>query len=203
MYIKIFKPLLDFLTSLVLFVVLSPIILIVILLLLFANKGKVFFIQERPGKDERIFKLLKFKTMSDKKDNNGNLLPDDKRLTFVGKIIRKLSFDELLQFINVLKGDMSLIGPRPLLVEYLPLYNEEQKKRHNVKPGITGCAQVNGRNAITWEEKFKLDVWYVERVSLFLDVKIFFMTVLKIFNRDGINSDTSATMEKFEGKNYK
>jgi len=201
MYIKIFKPLLDFLTSLVLFVVLSPIILIVILLLLFANKGKVFFIQERPGKDERIFKLLKFKTMSDKKDNNGNLLPDDKRLTFVGKIIRKLSFDELLQFINVLKGDMSLIGPRPLLVEYLPLYNEEQKKRHNVKPGITGCAQVNGRNAITWEEKFKLDVWYVENISFLLDMKIFFLTILKIFKKEGINSKTSATMEKFEGNN--
>jgi len=201
MYIKIFKPLLDFLTSLVLFVVLSPIILIVILLLLFANKGKVFFIQERPGKDERIFKLLKFKTMSDKKDNNGNLLPDDKRLTFVGKIIRKLSFDELLQFINVLKGDMSLIGPRPLLVEYLPLYNEEQKKRHNVKPGITGCAQINGRNAITWEEKFKLDVWYVENISFLLDMKIFFLTILKIFKKEGINSKTSATMEKFEGNN--
>ncbi len=201
MYVKFFKPIIDFLISLLLLIILSPIILLIILLLLFANKCKVFFIQKRPGKDEKIFKLIKFKTMNDKKDKDGNLLSDEERLTLVGKIIRKFSLDELLQFVNVLKGDMSLIGPRPLLIEYLPLYNEEQKKRHKVKPGITGWAQVNGRNALSWEEKFALDIWYVENISFFLDSKIFFLTILKIFRRDGISSENSATMEKFRGNN--
>ncbi len=199
MYIKIFKPTLDFLVSLILLLLLSPIILILIILLFITNNGKVFFIQERPGKNERIFRLLKFKTMNDKTDNNGNLLPDEIRLTAIGKIIRTLSLDELLQLINVLKGDMSLIGPRPLLVEYLPLYNAEQKKRHHVKPGITGWAQVNGRNSLSWEDRFNFDIWYVNNVSFQLDIKIFLMTILKIFKRDGITSETHATMEKFEG----
>jgi len=199
MYTGMIKPLFDIVFSLLLLLVLSPIILLVIIFLLFANNGKVFFIQERPGKDEKIFKLIKFKTMNDKTDSNGNLLPDEKRLTFVGNIIRKLSLDELLQFINVIKGDMSLIGPRPLLIEYLPLYNEHQKKRHNVKPGITGWAQVNGRNSLSWEERFSLDVWYVENISFLLDLRIFFMTIMKIFKRDGISSRTSVTMEKFSG----
>ena len=197
-YLHSIKPTIDFLLSLFLLAILSPLIIIIIILLFFANNGKVFFIQKRPGKDEKIFSLLKFKTMNDSKDTCGNLLPDYKRLTFIGNIIRKLSFDELLQFINVIKGDMSLIGPRPLLIEYLPLYNAKQKKRHNVKPGITGWAQVNGRNAISWEDKFNLDIWYVENISFYLDMKIFIMTILKIFKRDGITSVTSATMEKFE-----
>ncbi len=160
LYKNFFKSFLDFILSLMLITVTFPIILICGLLLIFANNGKIFFIQQRPGKNEKIFRIIKFKTMNDKKDINDNLLPDDKRLTFVGNIVRKLSFDELLQFINVLKGDMSLIGPRPLLIEYLPLYSTEQKKRHNVKPGITGWAQVNGGNAISWQQKFELDVWY-------------------------------------------
>ncbi|MCB9211122.1 MAG: sugar transferase [Ignavibacteriales bacterium] len=199
MYSSYLKPLLDFLISLILILISFPIILIIAILSFINNGGKVFFIQKRPGKNEQIFSLYKFKTMNDKKDNNGNLLPDEKRLTKIGKIIRKFSLDELLQFINVLKGDMSLIGPRPLLIEYLPLYNEHQKKRHNVKPGITGWAQVNGRNAISWEDKFNLDVWYVENVSFILDIKIFIMTIMKIFKSDGISSSTSATMEKFKG----
>jgi len=201
MYVKFFKPLFNFIISFSLLLVLSPIIFLIILILLFTNNGKVFFIQERPGKDEKIFKLIKFKTMSDKKDENGNLLQDKERLTFFGNFIRKLSLDEILQFINVLKGDMSLIGPRPLLIEYLPLYNEKQKKRHKVKPGITGWAQVNGRNSLSWEERFALDVWYVENVSFILDMKIFSLTIIKIFKRDGISSESSATMEKFKGNN--
>ncbi len=180
---------------------LSPIILLLIILLFIANKGNVFFIQERPGKNEKIFSLMKFKTMNDKKDINGNLLPDIERLTKIGAFVRKTSLDELPQLINVLKGDMSLIGPRPLLVEYLPLYNAEQKKRHNVKPGITGWAQVNGRNSLSWENKFNFDIWYINNVSFQLDIKIFLITILKIFKRDGITSETHATMEKFKGSN--
>ncbi len=201
MYITLQKPLIDFLISFILLFILLPLIILIVILLFFANSGKVFFIQERPGKNEKIFRLIKFKTMNDKKDNKGNLLPDKERLTNIGKIIRKLSLDELLQFINVLKGDMSLIGPRPLLIEYLPLYSEEQKKRHNVKPGITGWAQVNGRNSLSWQERFQYDVWYVENISFLLDLKIFFLTIVKIFKSDGISSNTSVTMEKFTGNN--
>ncbi|HPN38384.1 MAG TPA: sugar transferase [Melioribacteraceae bacterium] len=199
MYIKLFKPLLDYLAAFILLVLSSPLLLVITILLLFANKGKIFFFQDRPGLNEKIFKLYKFKTMNDAVDKFGNYLPDSQRITRVGKIIRKLSLDELLQFLNVLKGDMSLIGPRPLLVEYLPLYNESQKKRHNVKPGITGWAQVNGRNAITWDERFKLDVFYVNNISFLLDLKIFILTFVKIFKREGVNTSSGDTMEKFRG----
>ncbi|MFZ1290147.1 MAG: sugar transferase [Melioribacteraceae bacterium] len=198
-YSNYIKQILDFSLSLFVLIIILPIIIIVSLILLCKNSGKILFLQYRPGKNGKIFKLYKFKTMNDKKDLNGNLISDELRLTNIGKIIRKYSLDELLQFFNVLKGEMSIIGPRPLLKEYLPLFNEEQKKRHLVKPGITGWAQVNGRNAITWEEKFKLDVWYVENISFFLDIKIFFHTIVKIFKKEGINSNTSATMEKFTG----
>lgn len=167
--------------------------------LFFLNNGKPFFIQPRPGKNEKIFKLIKFKTMNDKRDKLGYLLPDEKRLTVVGKFVRKTSLDEIPQLINVIKGDMSLVGPRPLLVEYLPLYNEEQKRRHEVKPGITGWAQVNGRNAISWEEKFKYDVWYVDHLSFILDLKILLLTIKKVFKREGISSTNAATMERFTG----
>jgi lipopolysaccharide/colanic/teichoic acid biosynthesis glycosyltransferase len=163
------------------------------------GKGGVFFTQQRPGKDEVVFKLLKFKTMNDQRDAKGDLLPDAERLTAIGKFIRKTSLDELPQLWNVLKGDMSLVGPRPLLVQYLPLYTDEQKRRHLVKPGITGWAQVNGRNAISWEEKFKLDVWYVDNVSFFLDVKILFLTIKKVFVREGISAQGHATMDFFKG----
>jgi lipopolysaccharide/colanic/teichoic acid biosynthesis glycosyltransferase len=162
-------------------------------------KNNPFFIQERPGKNEKIFKLIKFKTMNDKTDENGKLLPDKERLTKIGKIIRSLSLDELPQLINVLKGNMSLVGPRPLLIKYLPLYNERQRKRHNVKPGITGWAQVNGRNNISWEEKFELDVEYVENVCFLFDMKILWMTILKVIKREGINSISTATMYPFTG----
>ena len=167
--------------------------------MLIANSGKPFFFQSRPGKHGRIFKVIKFKTMNDKKDENGNLLPDEVRLTQAGKFIRKTSLDEIPQLINVIKGDMSLIGPRPLLVEYLPLYNEEQKRRHEIRPGITGWAQINGRNAITWEEKFQLDVWYVDHISFLLDMKILFLTFKKVFKGEGISSNTNVTMELFNG----
>jgi lipopolysaccharide/colanic/teichoic acid biosynthesis glycosyltransferase len=165
-----------------------------------ANRGAgVFFFQERPGKNEKIFKVIKFKTMNDRKDASGNLLPDAQRLTKVGKFVRSTSLDEIPQLLNVIKGDMSLIGPRPLLVQYLPLYNETQRRRHEVRPGITGWAQVNGRNAISWAQKFAYDVWYVDNVSLSLDIKILIKTILKVFKRDGISSGTSATMEYFKG----
>lgn len=163
---------------------------------------KFFFLQSRPGLHEKIFKVIKFKTMNDKKDKDGNLLPDSKRLTSIGNFIRKTSLDEIPQLLNVIKGDMSLIGPRPLLVEYLPLYSEVQKKRHNVKPGITGWAQVNGRNAINWNQKFEYDVWYVNHLSFALDVRIFFLTIRKVFKSEGINSATAATMERFTGNYY-
>ncbi|MBK7107106.1 MAG: sugar transferase [Ignavibacteriae bacterium] len=199
MYSKLFKTFFDKIFSLLVLFILSPVLIFIMLSLYVLNTKNIFFVQNRPGKNEKIFKLYKFKTMTDNKDKFGNLLPDEKRITKIGAFIRKYSLDELLQFFNVLKGEMSVIGPRPLLIEYLPLYNKEQKKRHLVKPGITGWAQVNGRNAISWEEKFKLDVWYVDNISFFLDIKIFFLTILKIFKKEGINSQTSATMEKFNG----
>lgn len=164
-----------------------------------ANQGKPFFFQVRPGKNAKLFKIIKFKTMNDRNDSNGNLLPDDVRLTKIGNFVRKTSLDEIPQLLNVLKGDMSLIGPRPLLPEYLPLYSAEQNKRHLVRPGITGWAQVNGRNAISWEQKFKLDFWYVENVSFLLDLKILWLTLKKVLVKEGISSATSATMEKFTG----
>lgn len=202
MYILFIKRTFDLVISFVAFIILSPLFLLLIALLYFANKrAGVFFTQERPGKDERIFKVIKFKTMTDEKDTNGNLLPDVRRLTKVGKTVRSLSLDELPQLINVLKGDMSLIGPRPLRTYYLPLYSEEQKKRHNVKPGITGWAQVNGRNAISWQQKFEYDVWYVENISFLLDMKIFFLTIRKVFVREGISQEGHVTTEAFNGKN--
>ena len=199
MYTAFFKRLLDFILSLLGFVILSPVFLIVWILLLFANQGKPFFLQPRPGKRERIFKIIKFKTMNDKKDRNGNLLPDEKRLTAIGKFVRNSSLDEIPQLLNVIKGDMSLIGPRPLLVQYLPLYNAEQKRRHEVRPGITGWAQVNGRNAISWEKKFEYDVWYVDHLSFMLDIKIIFKTIKKVFVSEGISADGEATMTVFKG----
>ena len=200
MYRHFFKRMFDLVIALLGLIVLSPLFLILWIWLSIANKGAgAFFLQERPGKDEKIFKVIKFKTMSDKHDENGNLLPDSERLTTIGRWIRSLSLDEIPQLINVLKGDMSLIGPRPLLVQYLPLYDETQRRRHEVRPGITGWAQVNGRNAISWQEKFDYDVWYVDHVSLSLDFKILLRTVEKVFEREGINSGTHATMEPFQG----
>ncbi|MGY8913985.1 MAG: sugar transferase [Flavobacteriales bacterium] len=199
MYAKIFKRILDFTLSLVAFITLFPVFIILTIMLFISNKGKPFFYQSRPGKDEKLFKIIKFKSMNDKKDKDGELLPDEKRLTKVGLFVRKTSLDEIPQLLNVIKGDMSLIGPRPLLISYLPLYNEEQRKRHLIKPGITGWAQVNGRNAISWQQKFDYDVWYVEHCSFLLDVKILWLTALKVIKRDGISSSTSATMEFFTG----
>ncbi|PJX28510.1 lipid carrier--UDP-N-acetylgalactosaminyltransferase [Psychroflexus sp. S27] len=201
MYNILIKPLFDFLAALTGLLLLSPIFLVVTIALYFANNGKPFFFQKRPGKNERIFSIIKFKSMNDKKDEHGNLLPDVKRLTAVGKFVRKTSLDEIPQLINVLKGDMSLIGPRPLRTYYLPLYNDVQKKRHNVKPGITGWAQVNGRNAISWTHKFKYDVWYVENLSFMLDLKIFFLTIKKVFVREGISKEGEVTTVPFDGNN--
>lgn len=198
-YRKIIKPICDFIFSLIVFIILLPIFLIIVFILLIANNGKPFFFQPRPGLHGEIFKVIKFKTMNDKKDINGKLLSDDKRMTKVGSFIRKTSLDEIPQLLNVIKGSMSLIGPRPLLVEYLSLYDNFQKKRHEVKPGITGWAQVNGRNAIRWEQKFEYDVWYVNNLSFALDIKIFFLTLKKVFKTEGISSATSKTMEKFSG----
>ena len=202
MYKHFFKRILDFLISLIALLLIGWFLIIVAIWLHFANKGAgAFFFQERPGKDEKIFKVIKFKTMTDERDADGNLLPDEQRLTRVGKFVRSTSIDELPQLINVLKGDMSLIGPRPLLVEYLPLYNEEQRRRHEVRPGISGWAQCHGRNAISWAEKFKLDVWYVDHCTLWTDIKIIFITIKNVLMRKGINSTTSATMERFNGNN--
>ena len=201
MYKHFFKRVFDFIIALVALILLSPIFLIVMIGLYFANQGKPFFFQARPGLNEKIFKIIKFKTMNDKKDANGNLLSDAERLTPIGAFVRKTSLDELPQLINVLKGDMAIIGPRPLLPQYLPLYSETQKSRHNVRPGITGWAQVNGRNAISWSKKFKLDVWYVDNISLILDVKIFFLTIKKVFVREGISQEGQVTMEAFNGNN--
>ncbi len=200
MYKSFFKRLLDFCLVTCGLLLIWPVLLIVCIWLHFANKGAgVFFTQERPGKDGKIFKVIKFKTMTDERDDSGKLLPDAKRLTKVGRFVRSTSIDELPQLLNVLKGDMALIGPRPLLVRYLSLYNERQTRRHEVRPGITGWAQVNGRNAISWEEKFDYDVWYVDHVSLWLDLKIVLLTIKKVFVREGINSETAATMEPFRG----
>lgn len=199
MYKNIIKPFLDFLIAFCLLLVASPLFLLVYLGLFLAQNGNVFFTQKRPGKKEQIFSILKFKTMTDQKDQQGNLLPDAERLTHIGKLVRKTSLDELPQLINVLKGEMSMVGPRPLLPEYLSLYNEEQKRRHVVKPGITGWAQVNGRNAISWEDKFQFDVWYVAHQSFWLDLKILFLTVKKVFRSEGINTAGQATTEPFKG----
>ena len=202
MYRNYFKRFLDFVLSLAGLIVISPIFIVVWIWLTIANEGAgAFFFQERPGRDEKIFRVIKFKSMNDKKGADGKLLPDKDRLTKVGAFIRKTSLDEIPQLMNVLKGDMSLVGPRPLLVQYLPLYNSEQARRHHVRPGITGWAQVNGRNAISWIQKFEYDVWYVDNISFALDMKILLMTVKKVFVREGISSDTSATMEVFKG-NY-
>ena len=202
MYRKFFKRFFDFWLSLVGLICISPILLAVTVWLHFANKGAgAFFFQERPGKGGRIFKVIKFKTMTDERDAEGRLLPDAERLTKVGKFVRSTSVDELPQLINVLKGDMSLIGPRPLLVQYLPLYSPEQARRHEVRPGITGWAQCHGRNAISWTERFKLDVWYVDHVSLLTDLQIIFMTAKKVVCREDISSQTAATMEPFTGNN--
>jgi len=200
-YLHGIKPVADFTVALIVFTIASPVFLVLVILLLFANDGKPFFFQSRPGRNGKIFKVVKFKTMNDKKDKDGNLLPDADRLTKVGLFIRKTSLDEIPQLINVIKRDMSIVGPRPLLVEYLPRYSEEQQRRHEVLPGITGWAQVNGRNAISWKQKFEYDVWYVDHVSFWLDVRILFLTIKKVFVSEGINSATSATMEKFMGSN--
>lgn len=199
MYKHFFKRIFDIVLGIIGLTLLSPIFIIVLILLTVNNNGKPFFFQKRPGKDENIFKVIKFKTMNDRKDIDGELLSDSDRLTNVGAFIRRTSLDEIPQLINVLKGEMSLIGPRPLLPEYLPLYNQEQKKRHNVKPGITGWAQINGRNAISWEKKFEYDIWYVDKISFLLDVKIFFGTFLKVFKSEGINTENQATTIKFTG----
>lgn len=201
MYALVFKRLIDFVLSLCALVVLSPVLLILTLVGAIKMKGNPFFTQLRPGKDEKIFKLIKFRSMTCEKDENGELLPDEVRLTKYGKLLRSTSLDELPELINILKGDMSIVGPRPLLVQYLPLYNEEQRKRHSVRPGLTGLAQVNGRNSISWTERFRYDVTYVDSISLLLDIKILFMTVQKVLIRDGISSETSETMEDFNGTN--
>jgi undecaprenyl phosphate N,N'-diacetylbacillosamine 1-phosphate transferase len=200
-YVTVIKPVLDFLVALVVFLVLSPLFIVVTLLLAIANGGKPFFLQRRPGKNGKLFKVIKYKTMNDRRDKDGNLLPDADRLTPIGSWVRRSSVDEVPQLLNVLKGDMSIIGPRPLLEEYLPLYSNEQKKRHDVRPGITGWAQVNGRNAISWQQKFAYDVWYVNNISFALDLKILLMTFRNVARSEGISSETSATMEKFRGNN--
>lgn len=202
MYKHFIKRFFDFWISLIVLICISPILLVITIWLHFANKGAgVFFFQERPGKDGKIFKVIKFKTMTDERDANGELLPDEDRLTTVGKFVRSTSIDELPQLINVLKGDMALIGPRPLLVKYLPRYSPEQMRRHEVRPGISGWAQCHGRNAISWTEKLKLDVWYVDHVSLWTDIKVIWITVLKVLKRADINEAGQATMEEFNGHN--
>lgn len=202
MYRKYLKRWLDFVIVLCALAVIWPVMLLVTLWLHFANKGAgAFFTQERPGRNGKIFKVIKFKTMTDERDADGNLLPDAERLTPVGRFVRSTSIDELPQLINVLKGDMALIGPRPLLVKYLPLYSKEQARRHEVRPGITGWAQCHGRNSISWTEKFKLDVWYVDHCSFLLDLKIVFLTIKKVLVREGISQEGQATMEPFNGNN--
>ena len=201
MYAKCFKRVLDFMLSLCALMVLSPVLLILTVLGAIKMKGNPFFTQLRPGKDEKIFKLIKFRTMTCETDENGNPLPDEVRLTKYGKILRSTSLDELPELINILVGDMSIVGPRPLLVQYLPLYNQEQRRRHSVRPGLTGLAQVSGRNSISWTERFRYDVTYVDNITFRGDVKILFMTVKKVLARDGISSATSETMEDFSGVN--
>ena len=201
MYKNFIKPAIDFVLALVGFLFLSPVFVLVTIGLFFANDGKPFFFQLRPGKNGKIFKIIKFKTMTDKKDENGNLLPDADRLTKIGSFVRKTSLDEIPQLLNVIKGDMALVGPRPLLPQYLELYNDFQRRRNEVKPGITGWAQVNGRNSISWEKKFEYDVWYVDNVSFLLDFKILIMTVLKVVKSEGINEQGQATSNEFKGNN--
>ncbi|MFP2994585.1 sugar transferase [Spongiivirga sp. MCCC 1A20706] len=195
----IFKRICDFFAALIGLILLSPIILLTIIFLFFANKGAPFFVHPRPGKNARIFNLIKFKTMNDKKDENGDFLPFDQRVTKVGAFIRKYSLDEILQLLNVLKGDMSLVGPRPLLEQYLPLYSKDQQRRHEVKPGISGWAQVNGRNTIKWVKKFEYDVWYVDNQSFLLDLKILFLTFKKVLKKEGVNNSESLNMTTFSG----
>jgi lipopolysaccharide/colanic/teichoic acid biosynthesis glycosyltransferase len=200
MYKKLLKRFFDFLVAITGIIVISPLFLLLILILSVANQGAgVFFTQKRPGKNEKIFSVVKFKTMTDGKDKDGNLLPEAQRMTKIGRFIRQYSLDEIPQLINVLIGDMSLIGPRPLLVQYLPLYNKQQARRHEVRPGITGWAQVNGRNAISWEQKFNYDVWYVDNVSFTLDIKIIFLTLLKVIQSEGINQNREIIMKPFKG----
>ena len=202
MYKHFFKRVIDFTIALIVLLIIWPILLVIYIWLTIANKGAgAFFFQERPGLHGKIFKVIKFKTMTDERDTEGNLLPDAERLTKVGKFVRSTSIDELPQLINVLKGDMALIGPRPLLVQYLPLYSKEQARRHEVRPGISGWAQCHGRNAISWTEKFKLDVWYVDHLSIKTDFKVIFITIKKVLCREDINSDNDATMEDFDGTN--
>jgi undecaprenyl phosphate N,N'-diacetylbacillosamine 1-phosphate transferase len=201
MYKGFFKRIFDLFISTIGVVVISPIILLMILLLFISNKGSVFFFQNRPGLKSKVFRVIKFKTMNDQRDTNGKLLPDAKRISKVGRLVRSLSLDELPQLINVIKGDMSLVGPRPLLVHYLPLYSKEQARRHEVRPGITGWTQVNGRNSLSWDKKFELDVWYVDNLSFRLDLKILWLTVFKVFKREDINSAIAATMPPFKGSN--
>ncbi len=198
---QIVKRIFDFTASLCGLILLSPILIVVALLIRLNLGSPIFFTQDRVGKNNKVFKMIKFRSMKDGVDNDGNLLPDEMRLTKFGKILRSTSLDELPELINVLKGDMSLIGPRPLLVDYLPLYNEDQIRRHNVLPGLTGWAQINGRNSLSWNEKFNLDIWYVDNWSLTLDIKIFFLTIYKVFKREGISQDGNVTMERFNGFN--
>ncbi|MGK9126736.1 sugar transferase [Olivibacter sp. SA151] len=199
MYAVLIKRSFDLILSSIVFVLVSPIFFLVVIFLFISNRGYPFFFQLRPGKNGRIFKVIKFKTMNDRKDKDGNLLSDAERLTAIGSFVRKTSLDEIPQLLNVIKGDMSLVGPRPLLVEYLPLYNAEQKRRHEVRPGITGWAQVNGRNAISWQQKFAYDVWYVDNLSFSLDVKIIWITIMKVFKREGISAEGHVTVERFQG----
>ena len=202
MYKHFFKRVIDFIVSLIALLLIGWFLIIIAIWLHFANKGAgAFFLQERPGKNAKIFKVIKFKTMTDERDADGNLLPDEARLTKVGKFVRSTSIDELPQLINVFKGDMALIGPRPLLIQYLPLYSPEQARRHEVRPGISGWAQCHGRNAISWTEKFKLDVWYVDHCTLWTDIQVILVTIKNVLMRKDINSATSATMEYFDGTN--
>ena len=201
MYAGFIKRILDFITALTVLLLTSPLFLVVALLLFIQNKGSIFFYQERPGSREKPFNIIKFKTMTDETDTEGNLLPDVERITSLGQFVRKYSLDELPQLINVLKGDMSLIGPRPLLFKYIPLYSSEQRRRHEVRPGITGWAQVNGRNSISWTKKFELDIYYVENISFSLDFKIFWLTILKIIQREGVNQSDARPMQPFDGTN--
>lgn len=199
MYSKFFKRFFDFILSLCALIVLSPLLLVLTVVGVIEMRGNPFFIQERPGKNEKIFKMIKLRTMYNCKDENGEFLPDEQRLNKYGMWLRKTSCDELLELVNILKGDMSIVGPRPLLVKYLPRYNERQRRRHDVRPGLTGYAQAHGRNAVSWEEKFEMDVWYIENVSFITDIKILFDTVKIVLKREGVSSDTAATMEEFMG----
>lgn len=201
MYKNIFKRIIDFFISFFALVLLSPFLVLTSIILFIQNNGTPFFLQTRPGKDQKAFKIIKFKTMTDQRDVEGNLLPDSQRITSLGKVIRKLSIDELPQLINVIKGDMSLVGPRPLLFKYIPLFSEEQLRRHEVRPGITGWAQVNGRNSISWTKKFQLDVEYIDNLNMLLDIKILYLTILKVIKKEGVNQQEDRPMQPFNGKN--